>query len=79
MPVAGWIAAQGARLAPLVARSPGVAEIARPDRVEHLFRHAAERRPGFAAWSLLFYALWHRAHIQGLPANCDVFHALESA
>ena len=78
VPIAAWIANQGARLGPLVARSPGVAEIARPERVEHLFRHAAERRPGFAAWSLLFYALWHRAHVQGIAPGGDVFDALES-
>jgi asparagine synthase (glutamine-hydrolysing) len=82
VPIATWIANQGARLGPLVAASPGIAEIARPERVEHLFRNAGGRRPGFAAWSLLFYALWHRAHVRGIaPTGAgagDVFHALES-
>ena len=78
VPIATWIAAQGPRLGTLVARDPGVAEIARPDRVEALFRRAEGRREGFAAWSLLFYALWHRAHVRGVPAVEDVFEALES-
>ena len=76
VPVGAWIAGQGARLGPLVAAQPGVAEIAEPDRVTALFRNAAGRREGFAAWSLLFYALWHRAHMEALPMDGDVFTTL---
>ena len=76
VPVGAWIAAQGDRLGRLVAAQPGVAEIAEPDRVQALFRHADERHKGFAAWTLLFYALWHRAHVLGRPADGDVFEAL---
>ena len=76
VPVGAWIAGQGARLGPLVAAQPGVAEVAEPDRVAALFRNAGGRREGFAAWSLLFYALWHRAHIQALPMDADVFATL---
>ncbi len=76
VPIGVWIAQQGARLGPLVATQPGVAEIARADRVAALFRHATGKREAHAAWTLLFYALWHRAHILGLPAGGDVFEAL---
>ncbi|MBV9757687.1 MAG: asparagine synthase, partial [Alphaproteobacteria bacterium] len=76
VPIGAWIARQGARLGPLVAADPGVAEIAAPERVAALFRAANGRREGFAAWTLLFYALWHRAHVRGLPAEGDVFAAL---
>ncbi len=76
VPIGAWIDRQGARLGPLVAASPGVAEIARPDRVAALFRHADGKREGHAAWTLLFYALWHRAHVQGLAAGGDVFESL---
>ncbi len=77
VPVGAWIGAQGARLGPLVAAQPGVAEIAGPDRVASLFRAAGSgRHEGFAAWTLLFYALWHRTHIQGLPPSGDVFETL---
>lgn len=65
VPIGAWIEGVGARLGPLVAAQPGVAEIARPDRVAALFRHAAEKHRGFAAWHLLFYALWHRRHVEG--------------
>jgi asparagine synthase (glutamine-hydrolysing) len=78
VPIAAWIAAQGARLGPTVAASPGVAEIADPDRVRALFRHADDRRRGFAAWTLLFYALWHRAHVQGSAEDADTWAALTS-
>jgi len=76
VPVGAWIAAQGARLGPLVAAQPGVAEIADPGRVAALFRAAGGRREGFAAWTLLFYALWHRTHILGQAPQGDVFETL---
>ena len=76
VPVGAWIKGQGARLGPLVAAQPGVAELAYPDRVESLFRNIHRWRHGFAAWKLLFYALWHRRHIQGLPPAGDVFETL---
>ena len=76
VPVGAWIAHQGARLGALVAAQPGVAEVAEAGRVISLFRAAAGRREGFAAWTLLFYALWHRAHILGLPPQGDVFEVL---
>jgi len=76
VPVGEWIKGQGARLGPLVAAQPGVAEIAHPDRVVALFRNIGRRRHGFAAWKLLFYALWHRRHILALPPAGDVFETL---
>jgi asparagine synthase (glutamine-hydrolysing) len=76
VPIGAWIAEVGARLGPLVAAQPGVAEIAEPGRVAALFRKADKRREGFGAWTLLFYALWHRAHIQNLPPAGDVFETL---
>ena len=76
VPVGAWIAGQGARLGPLVAAQIGVAEIAEPSRVVALFRAADGKREGFAAWTLLFYALWHHAHILGGPTDGDVFEIL---
>ena len=76
VPVSSWIARQGRRLGPLVAAQPGVAEIAEPARVVALFRDAEGRRRGFAAWTLLFYALWHRAHIEGRDVSGDTFDVL---
>ena len=76
VPVGAWISGQGVRLGPLVAANPGVAEIADPARVRALFRAAPGRHRDSAAWTLLFYALWHRAHIEGLPPDGDVFACL---
>lgn len=77
VPVGAWIARQGERLGALVAASAGVAPMAQPDRVRALFRAASGRREGFAAWTLLFYALWHRIHIEGAATDGDVFETLE--
>lgn len=76
LPLGTWIEAAAPRLGPLVARQAGVAELCRPGRAEALFRRASDRRAGAAAWNLLFYALWHRAHLEGRPAEGGVLDAL---
>jgi asparagine synthase (glutamine-hydrolysing) len=72
VPVGAWIAEEADRLAPLVAAQAGVAAVAKPDRILPLFRAAAGKREGFAAWHLLFHALWHRRHVEGRRAEGDV-------
>ena len=76
VPVGEWIARRGATLGPLVSDSPAIAELCQPGSVARLFNHARERRSGFAAWTLLFYALWHRHHVRRRPPAGDVFAAL---
>jgi asparagine synthase (glutamine-hydrolysing) len=76
VPVGEWIVPQAARLAPLVARQPGLVEVSDPARVEAFFRQARPQ-DGPALWLLLFYALWHNRHILGRSAEADVFSALE--
>lgn len=77
VPVGAWIAGAAERLGPLVAAQPGVEEIARPEKVVALFRAAAGKREGFAAWHLLFHALWHRRHVEGIvPCGEDTFEYL---
>ncbi|MFP6757347.1 MAG: asparagine synthase (glutamine-hydrolyzing) [Alphaproteobacteria bacterium] len=71
VPVAEWIAEQGTRIGPLVAAQAGVDELCRPGTVETLFTTRG-KRPGFAAWTLLFYALWHAIHIVGQAPDGDV-------
>lgn len=78
VPVGEWIAARRADAGPLVARQPGVAELCKPGAVETLFR-ADGKRAGFACWSLLFYALWHRRHILGLKPSGDAIETLAQA
>ncbi|MGH7093454.1 MAG: asparagine synthase-related protein, partial [Stellaceae bacterium] len=71
VPVARWIGEQAREIGPLVAACEGVRELCDPDGVRRVFALAAEKRAGRAAWVLLFYALWHRWHIEGreLPAD----------
>ncbi len=75
VPVTAWIAAEGKRLGPLVAAQPGVDEIADDAAVQKVFT-TDDKHGGFAAWVLLFYALWHRRHIVGLAPQGDVFECL---
>ena len=75
VPVARWVRNRGAELGPLVAAQPGIEAIAWPDRVASLFKRGGKRH-GFAAWTLLFYALWHRHHILGGKPQGNVFETL---
>jgi asparagine synthase (glutamine-hydrolysing) len=75
VPVGEWIIRRGDRLGPLVARQAGIADLCRPEGVEAVFR-SGSRRAGFAAWVLLFYALWHRQHIEGVAGDGDAFEML---
>lgn len=75
VPVGAWLTAEGARLGPLLARQPCLAEIARPERVAAL-AYSTEKHAGFALWSLLFYALWHRAQIERAPMDGSVWELL---
>jgi asparagine synthase (glutamine-hydrolysing) len=74
-PVSRWIAVRAARLAPLVAASPGVAAFAGREAVAAVFT----KGDGQAMWSLLFYALWHAHHILGIGSEGDVDAVLAAA
>ncbi|GBR08060.1 asparagine synthase (glutamine-hydrolyzing) [Asaia siamensis] len=76
VPVGEWIAAQGARLGPLVADSAAFKGLIAPETIKALFTRAAGRRERHAAWALLFYALWHRIHIETGSFEGDVFETL---
>ncbi len=80
VPVAEWIAGRADRLGPLVAAQAGVAEVCDPDAVRRVFSSLSaakpDKRAGFAAWSLLFYALWHRRQIEGADCAGDVLDVL---
>ncbi len=78
VPVGEWVLGHGDRLGPLVAAQPGVQEVADADAVTGLFRGSGKRE-GFAAWTLLFYALWHRRHIMGQEPEGDVFDVLSQS
>jgi asparagine synthase (glutamine-hydrolysing) len=75
VPAGEWIAGRGKHLGPLVARQPAIAECCHGQAVEALFAEGG-KRAGQAAWTLLFYALWHRRHILGAAPEGDVFETL---
>ena len=74
VPVGEWIA-RSPQIGALVANQPGIKEICRPGTVEALFRDGS-KETGFACWTLLFYALWHRRHVLGKMPEGDVFSDL---
>ena len=76
VPVGRWIAARAATIGPLVARSEAVRALCDPEGVERVFAAASQKRTGRAAWTLLFYALWHRRHIEGHDLPPDTAEAL---
>ncbi len=75
VPVGEWISAQGQRIGELVARQAGVVERCEPSVVESLFG-ASGKREMFAAWTLLFFALWHQQHVLQIPEGGDAFETL---
>ena len=76
-PYLEWVRADGQRLGPLVAADPAIQALCRPGAVEPLF--VSDTKPALeAAWRLLFYALWHRRHARGLPAEGDVLDCLST-
>ena len=81
VPVAEWIAIRTRALAPLVARAEGIAQVCHADKVEdlfHAFGRGGGKREGAACWQLLFYALWHRIHVEGRSSQGDVMTVLEA-
>lgn len=79
VPVGEWIAQGAEELGGLVARSPGVAALCYPEAVKRLFDFLpGNAGAGSACWQLLFFALWHRIHIEGGRADLPILEALES-
>jgi asparagine synthase (glutamine-hydrolysing) len=75
VPVGDWIRGHGARLGPLVAASPAIEPLYKPEAVRAVFADA-RGQAGQAAWILLYHALWHRRHVAGKAPEGDVFHCL---
>ncbi|MGB0671650.1 MAG: asparagine synthase (glutamine-hydrolyzing) [Rhodospirillales bacterium] len=76
VPVGTWIGGRGTELGPLVAENAGVQALCKADSVISLFKKAGDNKAGKAAWTLLFFALWHRRHIEGVKIKGDAFQAL---
>jgi asparagine synthase (glutamine-hydrolysing) len=76
-PVGEWIAAQECHLEQLVAAQPGVAETFSADYVRAVIGNATQH--GQAAWNLVFYALWHSHHVQGVASGGRIDEVLAEA
>lgn len=77
VPVGEWIGERGRDLGELVAQQGCIKDLCHATGVKSLFR-AHNSRAGKAAWTLLFYVLWHKAHIEGTDTSGDVFSTLEA-
>lgn len=75
VPVGEWILKDGKQLGRLISETAAIREIAWPDAVARLFTTGG-KRAGFAAWTLLFYVLWHRHHVEGIDASGSVVEVL---
>jgi asparagine synthase (glutamine-hydrolysing) len=77
VPVGEWMNQRGAKLGELVAKSPAIRDICVAGEVQKLYT-SEQKRPRLAGWNLLFYALWHRRHIEGLAPEGGVFDTLSA-
>ena len=66
-PIGEWIDFYKGELEQLVLAQPGIAEMSINDVVRQAFARPAKTSQ--AAWSLVFYALWHSHHVLGVPAD----------
>lgn len=77
VPVATWIAEKGRDVGERVAAQECIQALCNTQQVKDVFR-ANDGRAGKAAWTLLFYALWHKAHMEGADMSGDVFDVLRA-
>jgi asparagine synthase (glutamine-hydrolysing) len=76
-PIGEWIAHHNPRVEELVAAQPGIGEAFCEADVQRVFADPEKNHQ--AAWSLLFYALWHSRHVLEVPADGNVEDVLEAA
>jgi asparagine synthase (glutamine-hydrolysing) len=76
-PIGEWIDSYKEDLQRLVLAQPGIKEMSINDVVRQSFVQPAENPQ--AAWSLVFYALWHSHHVLGVPADGAVGEVLSEA
>ncbi|QNT78827.1 asparagine synthase (glutamine-hydrolyzing) [Entomobacter blattae] len=78
VPIGSWIEAQAARLSSLVCGLPALQKLVKRDKIPALFAQASQRKAQLAAWNVLFYALWHRIHVEGVSPYGEVFEILSA-
>ncbi len=76
-PVGEWIDAYKTELQRLVPAAPGIAEMSIGDVARATLDRPTDNPQ--AAWSLVFYALWHARHVLGVPSDGGVADVLSEA
>ncbi|MDI7776271.1 asparagine synthase (glutamine-hydrolyzing) [Asticcacaulis sp. EMRT-3] len=76
-PVGQWIDQYKSRIEPLLLNHPAIAELSLQAAVRRIY--AAPLRHPQAAWSLLFYTLWHNRHVLGVTARGSIDEVLDAA
>ncbi|MHB8380796.1 MAG: asparagine synthase (glutamine-hydrolyzing) [Candidatus Binataceae bacterium] len=76
-PVGEWIATRKSVLEKLVSLQPGICEIFRKEDVQNVLSNSVKQHQ--AAWSLVFYALWHSHHVLGVSARGTIEEVLGDA
>ncbi|MEQ9489218.1 MAG: asparagine synthase (glutamine-hydrolyzing) [Alphaproteobacteria bacterium] len=78
VPVGVWIGNRADKLGPLMEQQESLREICKPGTIAPLLKSTG-KRAGFAAWILLFYALWHKRHIEQVDTRgANILDALAS-
>ena len=77
VPIGEWMALKAHDIAPLLAKQTGVAEICRPGGISKAFSQR-NKHCVFAAWTLLFYGLWHQIHVVGVSPMGSVTEVLSA-
>jgi len=77
VPVGAWMAQRGRDLGAMVAAQECIQALCKPEAVKALFL-VEDGRAAKAAWTLLFYALWYKAHMESVELSGDVLAALDA-
>jgi asparagine synthase (glutamine-hydrolysing) len=77
VPVREWIVSRADDLGKLVSQQRGIKAFSNQEEVRSVFQSARDKKTGYAAWGLLFYALWYRIHIEKGSCHMDIFDTLE--
>lgn len=78
VPILPWFKARSEEIASLLVRHSAIQEICYTDQLEVLFANLNKKNI-LAAWTLLFYAVWHSVHVKEQTPEEDVFKFLSKS
>ncbi|MEQ8666328.1 MAG: asparagine synthase (glutamine-hydrolyzing) [Rhodospirillales bacterium] len=80
VPVGDWISRRSDELADRLCALDSVSSLFDPAAVRRVFAavaHGGDKRADYAAWTILFYAVWHQVHVGGRDRRGDVLSVLQ--